>query len=66
MVKVWREKISEKYTKLSREWDLHDFTNVRHLLSGDAAMSVLDLCSKGIAHRTTEKSGFPLSVVTYK
>ena len=40
LVRLWREKLTRKYTKLPGIHDLHDFVIVCHLVTGNAAMKV--------------------------
>jgi hypothetical protein len=74
LIHNWRDKVSEKYSKLPGIRDLHDFFVIRNPTTGNAMMSIQDHCYEGVARPTTLKLNkgmdagfdtFPTSNETY-
>lgn len=47
IVKQWREKLSQKYTKLPGIRSLHDFVVVQHLITKAVVLRTRELCYTG-------------------
>lgn len=75
IVKTWREKTEEKYSKLPGIRSLHDFLIVRHPISNNAIMKIRERCYEGPFEETplkvskghvTNEMAMPCSGDTYK
>ena len=46
-MRQWGEKLGQQFTKLPGIRTLHDFVNVKHILSGEVIMHMRELCYMG-------------------